>query len=222
MKDDKKIAQERNNIKFHDMSSVLNFGLGSQHGVADLNRVTTKIIKGREYDELLSMFKELSSFVSDEGTEQLPEREKRMDEMEEVMKKLHMEILKEKQLLQELRHMNDYYARRLDEEILYAEGWIKAGSVGGSAVDIRERIRAMEKRIQELRTTRTVADSFSAQIKLSEDNCGSMADRIWKILVDVLPLLRGRLAVQTNKQTQTEVRRLLRENESELKRLSVR
>lgn len=61
MKDDKRKAQERNNIKFHDMSSILNFGLGSQNGVADLNRVTTKIIKSREYDELMEMFKELSS-----------------------------------------------------------------------------------------------------------------------------------------------------------------
>ncbi len=205
-------------VKFYDVTSILNFGLESQNRIAELNQMTTRIIRGSDYTEFLRCLEELSSIAA-QGEEDLIRKEERLDALQETMSKKRIEILKEGQLLKELRKTNDIYAERLAEEIRYAEGWLKAGSTGGSEVDIRERLHAMDKRVVELRTTKTVADNFSAQISLSETNCIAMADRIWKVMVDIMPLLRGRISAKINRDSLSEAKKLLGEHEKELEKL---
>ena len=205
-------------VKFYDVTSILNFGLESQNRIAELNQMTTRIIRGSDYTEFLRCLEELSSIAA-QGEEDLIRKEERLDALQETMSKKRIEFLKEGQLLKELRKTNDIYAECLAEEIRYAEGWLKAGSTGGSEVDIRERLHAMDKRVVELRTTKTVADNFSAQISLSETNCIAMADRIWKVMVDIMPLLRGRISAKINRDSLSEAKKLLGEHEKELEKL---
>lgn len=207
------------NENWKDVSSILQYGLESQRSIADLNNVASEIIKKRNFDEVIDGIRELISVAGEKDDHSLAQKERRLDELQEKFERFRIELAMEGRLLRELRITNDAYVMKIDDEIKKAEEYRqKVLPTEGRNADVRARGDLLKKRIYELMTSKTVAESFSAQIKLSEENCISMADRIWNVVVTTLPLLRGRITMETSKTVITKARELLRED---LKEISV-
>ncbi len=203
------------NIDCGDTVSILNYGLSSQNKIADLNKTVSAIIRQKDYHDLLECFEEIFSIAENTDIAQLAEKEQRVEELRTDLVKYRMELLKESKLLQGLRETNNLYVRQLDEEIQDAEGWLQEKKLSKQP-DGRHRTELLKKRLYELKTSRTVGESFSTQIRLSEENSIELADRIQNILAHILPLLRGRISAETDKMSFAQIRKLLREDVGEM------
>ena len=199
--------------KWKDVTSILQFGLESQKNIADLNKVTSEIIKKRDYDEVVGCVQELMNVAKEESRLPLVEKERRLDKLQEKFEKYRIELAMEGKLLRELRATNDAYASKIDAEIKEAEEYRKKVlPTEGRNGDVRARNDLLKKRLYELMTSRTVAQNFSAQIKLSEENCTTISARICNVAVTTLPLLRGRISMETGKTVIAKTQEMLRAN----------
>ena len=123
-----------------------------------------------------------------------------------------IELIKEGTLLRQLRLTNDTYAEVVRNEIEEARNYYNhGGETDPNKEDFRFRKDMIGKRIQELTTSQKVAESFSPQIRISEDNCFKMADRIWDTLVSVMPLLRSKIAMENSKTILSQTRKMIRD-----------
>ena len=205
------------NIELNDVTAILNYGLESQRCVADVNTVASDIIKHREYDEVLECFRELLSIAGNVDMQEVLKKERRLDELSAQFMKQRIELAKEGKVLQELRHTNEAYILRLDDEIKEAQEYLDGGmGKQKKNLDLMMLKGTLKKRIYELMTSRTVAESFTAQIKISEENCFSMSDKAWNATVTIIPLLRGRISMEGNRTVIERTQNIIRENMTEL------
>lgn len=203
-------------MKTYDWKSVaaiVNYGLESQRNIADLNKVSSEIIQQRNYDEVLNCFQQLLAVSGEQSEGDLVKKERYLDELQAELTNHRLEIMKEGILLEQLRHTNEDYTLVLEEEIKEAETYLKVGlPAEGRVIDAASRREVLRKRIGELRTSKTVAESFSAQLALSENNCKAMSKRIWNVVVTVIPLLRGRITMETSQTVIQQAQKILRES----------
>ncbi len=206
-----------NEARWDDIGFVINYGLETQRNIADLNTITSDIIRKRKFDTVLAAFQEMLELAEQAGSGRLVENEQRLKELREEFTKQRIEILMEGKLLQELRHTNDAYIAKLKEEIREAQEYsgerYKSDSVR-AALD--HGLVVLNGRITEMITSTTVAESFSAQTEMSEKNCFNMADRIWNALVTILPLLEGRISMESSRTVITQTRELIMGNIREI------
>lgn len=203
------------NNTFKDMTSVMIFGSESQNRLADLNKLVSEEIKNTDQSRLQVMLKDLLSIAADTDLKKMAEKEKFLDGMESDFAKMRIELLKEANLMQAFRYTNDTYLEQLMQEITQAREALKDPIKDGK--DAKTLAETLNKRIQELSTTESVGESFSAQIKLAEDNYFAMADRVWDVMMHIIPLLRGRMTVERSKAMTDTLRKLIMENETESK-----
>ena len=193
---------------WNNATAILNFGLETQKDIADLNDVASEIIKKRNYDDLMQAFRALLLLAEEEGDISLAEKEEHLEELQKKMIQMRIELVKEGKLLLELRNTNECYVNRISEEIEAGRERLK------SDADLND---VLEKRIRELMTSKTVAESFSAQLKYAMDNSNAMADRLWEALMTLLPLMRGRISLKTNQtmieETQKTIKKWLKDIE---------
>lgn len=205
-------------LKFDDVSSILEYGLESQNNVVALNKLATKRIRESNFSDLMGLLDELMFMAGDVDLRSLAEKESRIEELRGDLAKERMELLKEAKLMEALRYANDAYLLRIDEEIREAQDSLKSPSFL-EALDAHSKTNVLKKRIYELNTTMAVAKSFSEQLKLSENNYVSMADRVWSVLNQLIPLLRGRISMETGKLTIAEARRQLRKHADAIEKM---
>ncbi len=203
------------NNTFKDMTSVMIFGSESQNRLADLNKLVSEKIKNTDQSRLQVMLKDLLSIAADTDIKKMAEKEKFLDEMESDFAKMRIELLKEANLMQAFRNTNDTYLEQLMQEITQAREALKDPIKDGK--DAKALAETLNKRIQELSTTESVGESFSAQIKLAEDNYFAMPDRVWDVMMHIIPLLRGRMTVERSKAMTDTLRKLIMENETKSK-----
>ena len=193
---------------WNNATAILNFGLETQKDIADLNDVASEIIKKRNYDDLMQAFRALLLLAEEEGDISLAEKEEHLEELQKKMIQMRIELVKEGKLLLELRNTNECYVNRISEEIEAGRERLK------SDADLND---VLEKRIRELMMSKTVAESFSAQLKYAMDNSNAMADRLWEALMTLLPLMRGRISLKTNQtmieETQKTIKKWLKDIE---------
>ncbi len=201
------------NARWDDINYVVDYGLESQRSIADLNQLVSDIVKNRTYDEELSALRELLDIAEQTEKETLVERERRLEEIREQFTRQRIGLLKEGKLLQALHHANEACIVKLKSEIRKAQEYCKErfrNDTAGAATD--HRLTVLNGRLTELITSVTVAESFSAQIGLSEKNCFDMAERIWNALVTILPLLRGRISMESSRTVITQTREMILRN----------
>ena len=116
--------------------------------------------------------------------------------------------MKEKELLSAFRVTNDSLIEQLAKDILEATELLKDPDFLNRP-DSHEIGNALKNRSGELNTTLAVAKSFSAQIKLSEDNLNQAANRIWDALMHIMPLIRGRLTAENSTLVIEEIKRMM-------------
>ena len=196
--------------RFADMTSILNFGLGSQNRLADLNKLVAERVGHKEFGQVQELFKELLEVSGEVDDNKLAQKERQLQELQSEFAEIRIEMIKEAKLLQALRVTNEIYVARLDEEIREANDYLTDLKTA-NLHDKKARADVLHKRIQELHTTKAVGDSFSQQMKLTEDSLNAMSDRIWNVLMHIMPLLRGRCMVDNSRGMLAETRKLIME-----------
>ena len=192
--------------RFADMTSILGFGLGTQNRLADLNKLLTARIKEADYGKIHQMFEELLAIAQETDIKKMAQKEERLDGLNSDLAGARIELLKEHELLWAMRNTNDAYVWQLGQEIEEAESYLAQPAQEGIA-DVITRRETLKKRVQELATTKSVGFSFSEQIKLAENNLTSLSDRIWNVMMNLIPLLRGRLSVEHSRIMVEEIKK---------------
>lgn len=201
---------EMNAERFADMSAILHLGRTGQNKLADVNKVVTDRIQGEDYSKVNQLFEELLAIAGETDIKKMAQKEERLDGLSSDLAGQRIELLKELELLQAMRCTNDVYNEQLRRDIDEGEAFLHLPVQAGQT-DIYTRQDAMQKRVQELMLTYNVGISFSEQIKLAEANITSLSDRIWNVLMNLIPLLRGRLSVEHSRIMVTEIRKVMGE-----------
>lgn len=196
-----------------ETADIINYGLASQKDMAALNSVATSVIRNRDYDRVLKCFDELLKVSAEAEAGKLAQKEQHIDRIKEEFLKSRIEILKEANLLKELRHTNEAYIGKIVAEIAEAQKYCD-GHPYDPAKKADAQMELLKKRIYELTTSKIVAENFSAQLKLSEDNSFDMAEKIWNALVTIVPLLKGNISLETGRSVITGARKLIEDNMS--------
>ena len=112
-----------------------------------------------------------------------------------------------------MRETNDAYIERMLREIEDAQRYCGEDySLDPCQQDVSFRKDVIGKRSQEMLMSKKVAESFSLQIKMAEDNCFRMAEKIWDAQVNFLPLLRSRITMENGKTAMLQVRKMIRDS----------
>ena len=194
--------------RFAEMTDILSYGLGSQNKLADINKLLTERIKQADYSNVYQLFDELLAIAQETDIKKMAQKEERLDGLNSDLAAIRIELLKEKELLQAMRWTNDAYSTQLEREIEEAANYLAEPAAEGIA-DVITRRETLRKRVQELATTKSVGISFSEQIKLAELNLTSLSDRIWNVMMNLIPLLRGRLSVEHSRIMVTEIQKVI-------------
>ena len=197
-----------NENRITDMADILHLGRQSQNNLAALNQVVTVRLKEADYSRVYALFDELLTIAEETDMKKLAQKEERLDGMSSDLSVLRMELLKEQELLRALRDTNDHYTEVLQGEIDAGNAFV-AGAAAPGMADVITMQETMKKRVQELVMTRSVGMSFSEQIKLAEANLTSLSDRIWNVLMHLIPLLRGRLSVEHSRIMVAEIQKVI-------------
>ena len=197
-----------NENRITDMADILHLGRQSQNNLAALNQVVTERLKEADYSRVYALFDELLTIAEETDMKKLAQKEERLDGMSSDLSVLRMELLKEQELLRALRDTNDHYTEVLQGEIDAGNAFV-AGAAAPGMADVITIQETMKKRVQELVMTRSVGMSFSEQIKLAEANLTSLSDRIWNVLMHLIPLLRGRLSVEHSRIMVAEIQKVI-------------
>lgn len=197
-----------NENRITDMADILHLGRQSQNNLAALNQVVTERLKEADYSRVYALFDELLTIAEETDMKKLAQKEERLDGMSSDLSVLRMELLKEQELLRALRDTNDHYTEVLQGEIDAGNAFV-AGAAAPGMTDVITMQETMKKRVQELVMTRSVGMSFSEQIKLAEANLTSLSDRIWNVLMHLIPLLRGRLSVEHSRIMVAEIQKVI-------------
>ena len=194
--------------RLKDAVSVIDYGLRTQYDIAELNKTVSEIINKREYSGVLKAFDELLKEAGSDAVGELADRQQRIEEISEELTRSRIDIMKEARLLQQLRFTNDVYAVRISDEIKEAQRYCDEEKPAQEEL--------IRKRIYQLTTSKVVAENFSAQIKLSEDNCLDMAEKIWNALVTIVPLLRSSISMETGENVLIQTKLLISESMKEI------
>ncbi|MCR5118508.1 MAG: hypothetical protein K6B44_02665 [Lachnospiraceae bacterium] len=197
-----------NRDKYRNLTDILKLGLDSQDRLADLNKVASDRIKSSDYSRVYDMLGELVNIAEETDIKKSAEKEKRLDELCSEFSVIRLELLKEAELLASLRSTNEHYITLLDKDIEEAGAYLSE-PVDTTETDAYTKYDTMQKRAQELSVTKNVAVSFSEQIKLSEVPLRSLSDRILSVLMNLIPLLRGRLSAEKSRIMADELRKLI-------------
>ena len=197
-----------NENRITDMADILHLGRQSQNNLTALNQVVTERLKEADYSRVYALFDELLTIAEETDMKKLAQKEERLDGMSSDLSVLRMELLKEQELLRALRDTNDHYTEVLQGEIDAGNAFV-AGAAAPGMADVITMQETMKKRVQELVMTRSVGMSFSEQIKLAEANLTSLSDRIWNVLMHLIPLLRGRLSVEHSRIMVAEIQKVI-------------
>ena len=194
--------------RFSDLTDILKLGLDSQDRLADLNSLVSSRIRSADYSAVHDMLKELLRIAENTDIGKDAAKEKRLDELSRSLSEIRMELLMEAELLASLRHTNDHYISLLELDIKEAEVYL------GEPADTSRKSSqtdhdTMQKRADELKVTKTVALAFSEQIRLSEAPLISLAERILSVLLNLIPLLRGRISAEKSRFMAEELRKLI-------------
>ena len=193
-----------------NVTSTLKYGLDSQQLISELNRTANEVMKKTDFQPVMEIFGELLALTKKNN--ELDYSQNQVDALESELTSWQIELLKEKMLLLGFWELNESYLARIDGEIKNANVRARLDTY-----DIRGGL--VQSRIYELETTKTVATSFSAQLKLYEDTLGNVANRVEEALVNVIPLLRSKLGQEKRKKKLSDAGKILRLKLKEMDKL---
>ena len=186
-------------IDLSDKVSIINYGIGTQHKIAGLSETVSNLVKNKDYSDIKKLYDTLLKLLS-AGKEKAPEYSTLLIEgIRESLVAKRVELLKESVLYAGLRETDQAYIKTLSAEIAAGEKFIEKVKSNSKTVYDTMSLEQLRNRIDELKTTKTVAGTLSDQLSLYEKNSAALADRIGSVTNTLMPLWESGNALALNK-----------------------
>ncbi|SCX20794.1 Toxic anion resistance protein (TelA) [Lachnospiraceae bacterium YSD2013] len=197
-------------INLSDKVSIINYGIGIQHKLADLSQVVSDIVKEKDYSDIKHLTDTLIELMSMDEHKTPLYMDTVIESIKEELIKARFELLKECKLYEELRKTNAVYITQISTEIADGESFIR--DLKDKKVSYSDSLSYSELkyRIKELRTTRTVAGTLNEQLSLYQKNSASFAERISSVINSLMPLWESKVALSANKESTQKAFRMLK------------
>ena len=197
-------------IDLNDKLSIMNYGVGTQHRLANLNEVVSGIVKEKDYSDITGLYDAMTTLMSLDGDKTPLYTENVINGIRAELLETRTELLKECKLYEELSRTNKIYMEELNAEIMEAEKFLSEMSVMKKLVSYSMSASQLKTRIQEMKTTRTVAGTLNEQLALYHKNSASLAERIGSVITTLMPLWESGGALAVNKKNTQKASRMLK------------
>ncbi|MBR6003626.1 MAG: toxic anion resistance protein [Lachnospiraceae bacterium] len=184
-------------IDLNDKLSIINYGVGIQHKLADLNEVVSEIVRDKDYSNITGLYDALTKLMSANDDKTPFYTESAIRGIREELLKNRVELLKECKLYEELRNTNNVYLTELSAEITEAQE-ILSQIPGGKRMTSKS---MLWNRIQEMKTTKTVAGTLNDQLALYHKNSAALAEKIGSAINTLMPLWESGVSLSVNKKS---------------------
>jgi len=195
--------------EFGDVLDIVNYGTDTQNdfaGMSDCAFAYVRDIKTEEMVEKLTAMLEFFRNTERVEPDKLGETYAKVDAMSEDMKEYYMRLLMDSEAIACFISLSKVYSDDLAEKIEKGKSALKAWKDVGKDENLRSKYTAMDKRVGEMDLTRTVAGTFSAQMKVIRKNQLAMADRIMSTIVNSIGAWKSRIAMTRSMEADADMR----------------
>ena len=204
-------------INFFDKVSIINYGIGTQHQLADLNATVARTAREKDYSDISVLYENLLKLMSDDNKAPAY-ADTLVQAIKEALLKMRIELMKDTKLYAELLKVNEVYIEKLSDEIRIGQEHLTTAKKEKDKAYDPLSIPQLARRIDELKTSKQVALSLSDELRLYEKNSSSLAGKIQTITKDLLPLWEGSHTINTNKKSTEEALKIVESMVSEVEK----
>ena len=197
-------------IDLNDKLSIINFGVDTQHRLANLNEVVSSVVKDKDYSDIKGLYDTMTELMSMDGDKTPFYTESVLNGIKEELLETRIDLLKECKLYEELRKTNQLYMTELSEEISGAEAFISETTMLKKILTNSMGVSQLKSRIQEMKTTRMVAETLNNQLALYQKNSASLAERVGSVTHTLMPLWESGVALSVNKKSTQKASKMLK------------
>ena len=205
------------NINLSDKVSIMNYGIGVQHKLANLSELVADIVKEKDYSDIKTLTDTLLELMSMDESKTPAYADALIDAIRENLMQARIDLLKECKLYEELRNTNEVYITQLSEAV--TEGELFLGNVKNNKETHSDALAVsqLKSRIKELKTSKTVASTLTEQLALYQKNSAAFAERISSVINALMPLWESKMALSINKESTQKAFKMLKALMDEVK-----
>lgn len=197
-------------INLSDKVSIINYGVGIQHKLANLSAAVSDIVKEKDYSDIKQLTDTLIEFMSMDERKTSLYADTVIESIKEELIKARFELLKECKLYEELRKTNMVYITQISTEIADGESFIRGLKDNKISYSDSFSLSELKARVKELKTSKTVAGTLNEQLSLYQKNSASFAERISSVINSLMPLWESKAALSANKESTQKAFRMLK------------
>ena len=119
-------------INLSDKVSIINYGVGIQHKLANLSAAVSDIVKEKDYSDIKQLTDTLIELMSMDERKTPLYADTVIESIKEELIKARFELLKECKLYEELRKTNMVYITQISTEIADGESFIRCALRAGA------------------------------------------------------------------------------------------
>lgn len=197
-------------IDLSDPTSIIEYGSEIQKKLSELSTRMLSQLHSQDMDDIVlaldttvsylkAMEEENHKFSFSPKQKQQSMKEKflqaqqNVDAIKDTLQKHQIQLMKNSELLNQLHHMNTVFSNELQLHITAAEKkWNDCKAVS----EFLSHIDHLEKRIQTLKLTQTVASQSAPLIRLVASNQITMAEKIQDTLLNTIPLWKNQMILE--------------------------
>lgn len=249
------VIETKNEIDITKTNSITLFGADIQKNMSELSQMMLQNLGASDVDEIGSVIEQTVGYLNtiddvEEDKKILFWKKKakgmtiqsrydqvasNVDTVQKTLEKHQVRLLKDCALLDQVYSMNQEYYKQINIRIAAAKDKLSDIETGVLPIETEWRgdiIDRLERKIEELEVTRTIALQQAPQIRMLQSNSAAMADKLQSTLYTVIPLWKNQIvlalgaehtrqAISADKQLTDMTNQLLVKNAENLKMVSV-
>lgn len=197
-------------INLSDKVSIINYGVGIQHKLANLSAAVSDIVKEKDYSDIKQLTDTLIELMSMDEHKTPLYADTVIESIKEELIKIRFELLKECKLYEELRKTNEVYITQISTEIADGESFIRGIKDNKISYSDSFSLSELKARVKELKTSKTVAGTLNEQLSLYQKNSASFAERISSVINSLMPLWESKVALSVGKESTQKAFKMLK------------
>ena len=205
------------NINLSDKVSIMNYGIGVQHRLANLSELVADIVKEKDYSDIKKLTDNLLELMSMDERKTPVYADALIDAIRENLLQARVDLLKECKLYEELRNTNEVYITQLSEAVTEGELFLNNVKDNRETHSDALAFSQLKSRVKELKTSKTVASTLTEQLALYQKNSAAFAERISSVINALMPLWESKIALSVNKESTEKAFKMMKALMNEVK-----
>ena len=213
-----RVEELKNSIDLMDSQTALQYGIGAQRNISSFSDNILAQVRSKDSGYVGELMSDLVLKVKDVGVDQLDDGilDKipfLIDRIEQELEQARMQMLKDVTMFDGLYEKNLEYFQELqiyiaagEEKLkelrettlpkLHAEASAKGDPMSAQAVrDFEDTVNRFEKKIHDLKLSKTIAIQTAPQIRLIQNNDKMLVDKIQTAVFSTIPLWKSQVVI---------------------------